>query len=56
MFGGDYGTRYANHIEVGSSPRLSESKKNATQQGGVFLTGGDYGTRTCDLMRVKHAL
>ena len=21
-----------------------------------FLFGGDYGTRTCDLMRVKHAL
>ena len=23
---------------------------------GAFLFGGDYGTRTCDLMRVKHAL
>ncbi len=21
-----------------------------------FFVGGDYGTRTCDLMRVKHAL
>ena len=27
MFGGDYGTRYANHIEVGSSPRLAKSQK-----------------------------
>ena len=27
----------AYHMEVGSSPRLSESKKNATQQGGVSL-------------------
>ena len=45
----------AYHIEVGSSPRLSESKKTPPNRV-VFLTGGDYGTRTCDLMRVKHAL
>ena len=42
----------AYHIEVGSSPRLSESKKTPPNRV-VFLTGGDYGTRTCDLMRVK---
>ena len=23
--------------------------------GGVFIFGGDYGTRTCDLLRVKQA-
>ena len=30
-------------------------KKNPSEWMG-FLFGGDYGTRTCDLMRVKHAL
>ena len=29
-------------------------KKKAIPVGMTFLFGGDYGTRTCDLMRVKH--
>ena len=31
------------------------TKKDTTLTGGVFF-GGDNRTRTCDLMRVKHAL
>ncbi len=40
---------------TGSSPCLIFTKQKDTLTG-VFLFGGDYGTRTCDLMRVKHAL
>ena len=35
--------------------KLYKYRKNATSFDAAFF-GGDYGTRTCDLMRVKHAL
>lgn len=38
-------------ISIGNIP-----DKKSTAIGGAFFIGGDYGTRTCDLMRVKHAL
>ncbi len=41
------------HLD-GFESRSISKRKHPT--GGCFLFGGDYGTRTCDLMRVKHAL
>ena len=38
---------------MGSSPMLYQKKKHTHK---VCLFGGDWGTRTLDLMRVKHAL
>ena len=43
----------AYHIEVGSSPQASKATKSTIQKDGALVPGGDYGTRTCDLMRVK---
>ena len=43
-------------IQMGSSPSAPLRKQKTTLMGGLFFSGGDYGTRTCDLMRVKHAL
>ena len=68
---GDYGTRlnyspaslrtgcqYATGILDldGFESRSLQKRKTPPVKGGVFFSGGDYGTRTCDLMRVKHAL
>ena len=69
-FGGDYGTRFhygaaaakAGGWQVSTGQLHSDGfeslvlpiKKHRLQR--CFFIGGDYGTRTCDLMRVKHAL
>ena len=42
-------------FDLFESCSIVDSKKDTTQKGGVFF-GGDNRTRTCDLMRVKHAL
>ena len=45
-----------NYGFVSRSLNAHTKKKKAIPVGMTFLFGGDYGTRTCDLMRVKHAL
>ena len=37
-------------------PCLQEEQKTPSERMVFSVPGGDYGTRTCDLMRVKHAL
>ena len=49
----EQGSTGALHL-IGSSPAAKPKRK--TTQRVVFLFGGDNRTRTCDLMRVKHAL
>ena len=44
----------AYRIEMGSSPHINKRKNPSGWMG--FFYGGDWGTRTLDLMRVKHAL
>ena len=43
------------HLEGFESPHPLEKEKT-TLLGGLSFSGGDWGTRTLDLMRVKHAL
>ena len=46
-----------NFLQKTGPIKVGKTKQN-TRKTAVFrvLFGGDYGTRTCDLMRVKHAL
>ena len=51
--GGKQGSTRALHLD-GFEP--VDRQKEKTTRRVVFLFGGDNRTRTCDLMRVKHAL
>ena len=44
----------AYRIEMGSRPSPNQKREDAI--GILSFFGGDWGTRTLDLMRVKHAL
>ena len=57
------GVHHRPTVDITQVVRITFRKERITQKSPFclvdkrdFFVGGDYGTRTCDLMRVKHAL